>query len=207
MSESCRMSELWPVELESVRAAVLEVLGDVTDVERLAGGVQGGAWRVRAEHSHAVLKARPWAHDLHLEQMETSGRVTDRLRAAGYPTPRWLATGASKVLVWQLQEYVDASHSRAFDDDIIDELLGVLSSNKALVKKAATGVRTRGGCWPARSPRSTTSVASLRRLRRSSTGSGQTLHATRPVRSRVTTSFTGTSTRATSLSAMATSWP
>ena len=132
------MSEVWPVGLESVRAAVLAVIGEVVEIERLTGGVQGGAWRLRAsEHAQAVLKARPWAHELHLEQMQTSGRVTDRLLEVGYPTARWLATGASDVLVWQLLEYVDADHARVFDDDIIDELLCVVELQAGLGREGS----------------------------------------------------------------------
>ena len=122
------MPVVWPSGLEPLRDAVVALVGEVTSIERLAGGVQGGAWRVRApdRRCDAVLKARPCAHRLQLEQLTNSGRLTESLRAVGYPTPRWIGTGTCGDLVWQLQDYVDGTHVEAFDGRVLNQVLAAV---------------------------------------------------------------------------------
>lgn len=87
-------------------------------VGRLVGGAQSGAWRLRStDGSLAVLKlalTQDWAN-----QMLRAARSVARVRAAGYPTPAWLATGVMASGVgYQIQELVSG---RSLDRIGIDQ--------------------------------------------------------------------------------------
>jgi len=61
---------------------------------RFSSGMQSGAWLlVGADGTRAVLKARPTGSAVDVQHLAT---IIERLRAAGYPTPRWLGAGATK---------------------------------------------------------------------------------------------------------------
>ena len=94
-----------------------DVLDDVANVvgapvavlRRLSGGINAGAVRVRlAGGADAVLKAEPRAHD-HLDEALRARRVVEHMRGRGYPTPAWLAVGATATHVWHLMDFVDAA--------------------------------------------------------------------------------------------------
>lgn len=70
---------------------------------RLAGGVLGGAWRITSETGMAVLK---W-HDLtsSVPYNPDAPAVVAYIRANGYPTPAWLASGTTRDgIPWSVQE-------------------------------------------------------------------------------------------------------
>jgi len=86
-----------------VLAEVAGVVGaEVTLLGRLPGGVNAGALRVQlAGRANAVLKAEPRAHSNHLDEMLRAQRVVEHMRGRGYPTPAWLAVGATATHVWR----------------------------------------------------------------------------------------------------------
>jgi aminoglycoside phosphotransferase (APT) family kinase protein len=101
---------------------------DITVVRRLPGGLNGGAVRVQAAgRGDAVLKAVPRAHPGHLEETERARRIAEHMRrAAAYPTPAWLAVGATATHVWQLTELVDAEPAAALTPSLVEQLLDVV---------------------------------------------------------------------------------
>jgi hypothetical protein len=76
-------------------------------VGRLAGGRQGGAWRVSAPAGvDAVFK---WSENgsLRSRRFQVPGMVGD-LRRRGYPTPAWLVSGVTEQgVTYVVQELVD----------------------------------------------------------------------------------------------------
>lgn len=97
------------------RAAAQAVLRDANETHgtgfhldhRLEGGVQSGAWHLTdpATGRRAVLKWSPrpsWA-----PQIQRAAVAVAKIRAAGYPTPEWLAAGTTASgLGYQIQEFV-----------------------------------------------------------------------------------------------------
>jgi hypothetical protein len=112
-----------------------EVLGDVAKVigtevtlrSRLRGGVNGGATLVQlAGRADAVLKAVPRAHPGHLDELLRAQRVVEHMRGHGYPTPAWLAVGATATHVWHLMDIVDAAPASALTEHLIEQLLEII---------------------------------------------------------------------------------
>jgi hypothetical protein len=76
-------------------------------VGRLAGGRQGGAWRVSVPGAaDAVLK---WSENSSLRSRRPQApAMVGRLRQRGYPTPVWLVSGVTeRGLSYVVQEFVD----------------------------------------------------------------------------------------------------
>ena len=117
---------------EALPAEVLDdvasVVGaEITLLSRLAGGVNGGARRVQlAGGAHAVLKAVPRAHPNHLDETLRAQRVVEHMRKCGYPTPAWLAVGATATHVWHLMDFVDAAPAPALTASLIDQLMEII---------------------------------------------------------------------------------
>jgi aminoglycoside phosphotransferase (APT) family kinase protein len=93
---------------------------------RLEGGFQSGAWRLRsADRSAAVLKVavdRRWASQV--VRAERSVRV---VRAAGYPTPAWLAVGVTATGIgYQVQELASGRSIRTIGTGEAQQLADVL---------------------------------------------------------------------------------
>lgn len=93
--------------------------------DRLAGGVLGGAFRVKDESNVAVFKWHdPTSQVPHNPDAE---EVVRYLRANGYPTPAWLASGTTRSgIPWSLQELIPGKAMGQLDDtgaDLIIELL------------------------------------------------------------------------------------
>ena len=111
-----------------VLADVSSVVGaEVTVISRLRGGVNGGALRVQvAGRADAVLKAAPWAHPSHLDETLRAQRVAGHLRSHGYPTPAWLAVGATATQVWQLMEFVDAAPAPGLTPSLVEQLMEII---------------------------------------------------------------------------------
>jgi aminoglycoside phosphotransferase (APT) family kinase protein len=101
-------------------------------VRRLAGGVQSGATELRdPDGRRAVLKwstDRSWA-----EQVVRAGPAVERARAAGWPTPRWLAVGVTPGgHPYQVQEFVDGRPIGRLDVDGARQLLDLVDGHAGL---------------------------------------------------------------------------
>jgi hypothetical protein len=116
------------VELAEVLDDAATVIGaEVMFVGRLPGGVNGGAVRVRlAGTADAVLKAVPQAHPQHLDETLRAQRVVRHMRDHGYPTPAWLAVGATATHVWHLMELVDAAPATELTAPLVDQLMAII---------------------------------------------------------------------------------
>jgi hypothetical protein len=106
-------------------------------VGRLAGGRQGGAWRVSAPAGvDAVFK---WSENgsLRSRRFQVPGMVGD-LRRRGYPTPAWLVSGVTeKGLSYVVQELVDGD-AGSWSSIPLREVLGAIELQAGL-GEAATG--------------------------------------------------------------------
>jgi hypothetical protein len=107
MNEGAHLDRLPAAVVDEVSSAVG---AEVTPLDRLPGGVNGGAVRVQgAGRADAALKAVPRAHPHHLNEALQAQRVVEHMRGHGYPTPAWLAVGATATHVWHLMDAVDAA--------------------------------------------------------------------------------------------------
>lgn len=121
LAASNTMSGRWR-DYVATAQAILDQVNEETAAawrldSRFASGVREGAWRVQDRSTVAVLK---W-HDLPRSgstpvAVFTSSApynpdapvIVDYLRAAGYPTPAWLAAGTTADgVAWSIQEFVD----------------------------------------------------------------------------------------------------
>jgi aminoglycoside phosphotransferase (APT) family kinase protein len=118
-----------PEELPAeVLADVATVVGaEVTLLSRLAGGFNAGAVRVQlAGRANAVLKAELRAHPNHLDETLRAQRVVEHMRRRGYPTPAWLAVGATATHVWHLMDFVDAAPAPGLTPSIVEQLMEII---------------------------------------------------------------------------------
>ena len=118
-----------PEELPAeVLADVASVVGaEVTLLSRLPGGFNGGAMRVQlAGRADAVLKAVPRAHPNHLDETLRAQRVVEHMRRLGYPTPAWLAVGATATHVWHLMDFVDAAPVPELTPSLVEQLMEII---------------------------------------------------------------------------------
>jgi Phosphotransferase enzyme family len=100
---------------------------EVTVLSRLPGGVNGGAMRVQlAGRANAVLKAVPRAHPSHLDETLRAQRVAGHMRSRGYPTPAWLAVGATATHVWHLMDFADAAPVPELTPSIVEQLMEII---------------------------------------------------------------------------------
>lgn len=124
MNQGAHPEEL-PAEVLDDVAGVIGA--EVTLLGRLSGGVNGGATRVQlAGRADAVLKAVPRAHPDHLDETLRAQRVVEHMRGRGYPTPAWLAVGATATHVWQLMEFVDAAPAPELTPSLIEQLMEII---------------------------------------------------------------------------------
>lgn len=107
---------------------VASVVGaEITLLSRLAGGVNGGAMRVRVGGgADAVLKAVPWAYPNHLDETLRAQRVVEHMRRHGYPTPARLGVGATAAHVWHLTDFVDAAPAAELTPSLIEQLMDII---------------------------------------------------------------------------------
>jgi aminoglycoside phosphotransferase (APT) family kinase protein len=107
---------------------VARVVGaGVSLLSRLPGGINAGAMRVRlAGGADAVLKAEPWARPDHLDEALRAQRVVEHMRAHGYPTPAWLAVGATATHVWHLMDFVDAAAAVELTPSLVEQLMEII---------------------------------------------------------------------------------
>jgi len=98
---------------------------------RCPAGLQDGAWRLTDPDGRlAILKWRP---DGSAVQMVHRARTVARLRAAGYPTPAWLAAGAtSDGCVYYVQDFVPGMPCHPLTAAAADLLVNVLERHAGL---------------------------------------------------------------------------
>ena len=119
---------------EELPAEVLDDVGSVVEAEvtllsRLPGGFDLGAMRVQlAGGAHAVLKAVPWAqrHPEQLDEWLRAQRIVEHMRSCGYPTPAWLAVGATATHVWHLMDFVDAAPAPELTPSLVEQLMEII---------------------------------------------------------------------------------
>ncbi|WP_369069076.1 phosphotransferase [Kineococcus terrestris] len=131
---------------ERVLARVDHVHGWDYRVQRaLAGGFQSGATLVRdPRRGPAVLK---WSADPgRAPDVLAAGQLLGPLRAAGWPTPAWLASGRTpQGWPYQLQEVLPGAPAERITRSWLDEVLPLLDSH--------AGAAPPGGCAWSRTDR------------------------------------------------------
>ena len=124
MNQGTHREEL-PAEVLDDVASV--VRAEVTVLSRLPGGDHVGALRVQlAGRANAVLKAAPRAHLDHLDGWLRAQRVAGHMRRRGYPTPAWLAVGATAAHVWHLMDFVDAAAVPELTPSLVEQLMEII---------------------------------------------------------------------------------
>lgn len=124
MNQGTHAEEIPAEVLDGVTSAVG---AEVTLLGRLTGGVNGGATRVQlAGGARAVLKAVPRAHPDHLDETLRAQRIVEHMRRRGYPTPAWLAVGATATHVWHLMDFVDAAPAQELNASLIEQLIEII---------------------------------------------------------------------------------
>jgi hypothetical protein len=124
MSQGADPEEL-PAEVLDDVASV--VGAEVTLLDRLSGGVNGGAVRVQlGGGADAVLKAVPLAHPNQLDETLRNQRVAEHMRGHGYPTPAWLEVGATPTHVWHLMDFVDAAPAAELTPSLVEQLMEII---------------------------------------------------------------------------------
>jgi len=102
--------------------------------EPLAGGFQSGTWLLRDgknQDAAAVLKWSP--NRTRAPQILRAARAVQRARAAGYPTPAWLAAGVAGLgFPYHIQQYVPGSSPRHLTVEVAERLIAVLEQQRGL---------------------------------------------------------------------------
>ena len=98
---------------------------------RCLAGLQNGAWRLTDRDGQpAILK---WSTDGSAAQILHRAATVARLRAAGYPTPRWLAAGATTDgRVYHIQDFVPGAAAHPLTVPAAELLLDVLEQQAGL---------------------------------------------------------------------------
>ncbi|WP_377273481.1 phosphotransferase family protein [Peterkaempfera sp. SMS 1(5)a] len=100
----------------------------------LSGGFQSGTWLLRNgrnDDAAAILKWSP--HRTSAPLILRAGHAVERARAAGYPTPAWLATGVAELgLPYHIQQYVPGSSPRRLTVEVAERLIPVLEQQRGL---------------------------------------------------------------------------
>lgn len=96
-------------------------------VGRLPGGYQTGAYELAdADGARAVLKS--WVSSRPIERVAEAAATVEAARAAGWPTPAWLAYGIGPNGVpYEIQEFVTGVHRERLDEATLELLLEVNS--------------------------------------------------------------------------------
>jgi hypothetical protein len=124
MSQGTGPEEL-PAEVLDDVASV--VGAEVTVLRRLPGGDHVGALRVQvAGTADAVLKAVPRAQPIQLDNWLRAQRVVEHMRNRGYPTPAWLAVGATATHIWHLMDFVDAAPVPELTPSLVEQLMEII---------------------------------------------------------------------------------
>jgi aminoglycoside phosphotransferase (APT) family kinase protein len=121
---------------KSATAAVLADVNAATGSRwrvkgRLAGGVLGGAWRVRDETTVAVLKC----HDPSSAAPRNvdAPAVVEYIRAHGYPTPAWIAAGTTATgITYSVQEFIPGKPIPRLDIPAAELIIMLVQVQRAL---------------------------------------------------------------------------
>ncbi|WP_183091711.1 phosphotransferase family protein [Streptomyces radicis] len=99
---------------------------------RLDGGFQSGTWLLTDTHGQqAVLKWSP--NTAAAPQVLHAADVVARVRAAGYPTPAWLAVGVSQSgFPYQIQQFIPGRPASRVDAGTARLLIDLLESQAGL---------------------------------------------------------------------------
>lgn len=98
---------------------------------RCPAGVQSGAWRLTDPNGRpAILK---WSTEGSTAQILHRASTVAALRAAGYPTPSWLAAGATVGgRIYHVQEFVPGTASHPLTAPAADLLINTLEHQAGL---------------------------------------------------------------------------
>ncbi|WP_141858059.1 phosphotransferase family protein [Kribbella jejuensis] len=116
---------------EGLPRGVLDDVGRAVGVEvsllgRLPGGLDVGAIRVQLDgEAKAVLKAWPRVRSDQLDESLRAQRIVEHMRGRGYPTPAWLAVGATDSHVWHLIDFVDGNPVKELTPSIVEQLMEI----------------------------------------------------------------------------------
>ncbi len=107
---------------------------------RLTGGYQGGAFELTDRETRVVLK---WSDDPSwAPRVERAAKLVEKARAAGYPTPAWLAVGtASDGSPYALQEFVEGTQpadASTIDKALAEQLVEICETQRGLADDAET---------------------------------------------------------------------
>ena len=97
---------------------------------RLAGGEFGACLVTDNSKAEMVLKALPFPD--WQARWARAAELVERLRATGYPAPRYIETGATKEYVWSLQELLSGDRPTAPTRAHMDQLIGLAARHAEL---------------------------------------------------------------------------
>ena len=130
------MTKALPPQAVEDASAVLSEINDETGAAwrlgpRLSGGLLGGAWLITGADARAVLKwQRP---DSDVPRNPDAPRVVAALRAAGYPTPAWLADGTTAShCTYSIQAFVEGETHLRLDVPTAELLVDLLEQQRAV---------------------------------------------------------------------------
>jgi aminoglycoside phosphotransferase (APT) family kinase protein len=106
-------------------------------VAPMAGGYQNGAHLIEDDDGQYILKWSPrvdWA-----ERVAKTASYVAIARAAGYPTPAWLAHGVTRGgLPFHVQELVEGDSADLGDANLVDEIFRITALQRELCFEEAT---------------------------------------------------------------------
>ena len=102
--------------------------------EPLNGGFQSGTWLLRTDNDEDAAAVLKWSPNRTSAPMILrAGQAVQRARAAGYPTPAWLATGVTDLgFPYHIQQYVAGSSPRHLTVGVAERLIPLLESQRGL---------------------------------------------------------------------------
>jgi aminoglycoside phosphotransferase (APT) family kinase protein len=124
------------VDTQDVVAEINVALGtNYQSVRRLAGGFQSGAFELTDGETRVVLK---WTDDPSwAPRVRRAADLVAKARAAGYPTPAWLAVGTTSTgAPYQLQSFVEGeplADASGVDLRLARELVEITETQRGLV--------------------------------------------------------------------------
>jgi len=100
----------------------------------LNGGFQSGTWLLRNGRNGDAAAILKWSPNrTSAPQILRRARAVERARAAGYPTPAWLASGVAELgFPYHIQQYVPGSSPRRLTVEVAERLIPVLEQQRGL---------------------------------------------------------------------------
>lgn len=120
----------YPDHLAAVLEDIWSVYGvRVSDLERLDGGLNTGAFRVRLTdpqgQRRAVLKVGGWGKERWLDRVLQAERIAQRLRPLGYPLPGLILASVCGGAVYQVYELLPGHDVHSFTPALADNVLAL----------------------------------------------------------------------------------